>query len=109
MTSPDVEAILQSQAGQKLYELMRQGLTAAATIPEVTTDAEAAAHQLLGCDSYQALIIMYQSADAVRPDEPNVAQIITDLADGHLRTLTQAVIFMRGPIGRHTCEKGADG
>jgi hypothetical protein len=64
---------------------------------------------LLGCDSYQALIIIYQSADDVCRDEPNVAQIITDLADSHLRTLTQAVMYMGGPISTQTCERGAEG
>ena len=100
MTQPLAEA--------KLYELLRQGLTNAAAIPEVETEPEQAAHHLLGCDNYMALIILYQTAEDAR-DEPDVVKILTDLADNHLRTLTRAVLQTRGPVGGgHKCEKGAN-
>jgi hypothetical protein len=105
----EIQALLQDRAEDKLYDMMRQGLTNAAAIPEVETEPEQAAHHLLGCDNYMALVIIYQSADDARPDEPNVAQIITDLADSHLRVLTKAVMYMGGPIGQHKCQKGVTG
>lgn len=93
------------EATQAMFKLMRQGLTNGAAIPEVETEAEQAAHHMLGCDNYLAIINMYATADTLREDEPTAAAIISSVTDEHLMTLTKAVIGAHGPIGVHNCEQ----
>jgi hypothetical protein len=98
MSSPDRE-----HARQALYKLLRQGLTNAAAIPDVETEAEQAAHHMLGCDNYLALVNVYALIEDVRKDEPAAAAVISTMADEHLMLLVQAVLLARGPIGEHKC------
>lgn len=112
MNLQDVDNIMTSErAEERLYLLMREGLTNAVAIPDVMTEADQAAHHMLGCVNYMALIATYGAADDMRHDESTTdelaaAAVITDLADSHLRILTQAIIYLRGPIGPHRCGNG---
>lgn len=91
------------RAKQAMYQLLRQGLTNAAAIPEIETEPEQAAHHMLGCDSYLALVHTYATAEDLRADEPMAAAVIVTMCDEHLMLLTEAVINQRGPIGEHRC------
>lgn len=95
-------------AAQSVYNLLREGLTNAVAIPEVETDADQAAHHLLGCTNYMALLAVYTTADDLRPDEPGAAQVVSNMADGHLRVLTDAVLWMRAPVGPNICKAAPD-
>jgi hypothetical protein len=94
------------RAKQSMYLMLREGLTNGAAIPEVETEAEQAAHHMLGCDNYLALITTYATAEDVRKDEPMAAAVISTMCDEHLMLLTQAVLSARGPIGEHKCVAG---
>lgn len=93
------------RATQAMFTLLRQGLTNGACIPEVETEAEQAAHHMLGCDNYRALIVLYATVEDMRRDDDAraSAQIVNDITDEHLMLLTKAIIAARGPIGEHTC------
>lgn len=95
------------KARQAVYKMLREGLVNGAVIPEVETDTEQAAHFLLGCDNYMAMITIYATADDIRPDEPAAAAIISTVADEHLLLLTDAILAARGPIGEHKCENSS--
>lgn len=92
-------------AKQAMYKLLREGITNAAAIPEVETEPELAAHHMLGCANYLALVTIYATAEDIRADEPMAAAVIVTMADEHLMLLTQAVLAARGPIGEHPCIK----
>lgn len=95
-------------AGARICGLLREGLTNGAAIPEIETEAEQAAHYLLGCVNFQALMMVYATANDLSDEneEADVRRVVSDMADAYLRTLVDAVMFMRGPVGQHICEKG---
>lgn len=104
MSSPDMGA---ANAAVGMYRLMRQGLLDGAALPEIQTDAEQAAHQLLGCANYTAIQQVYTVALDLRSvgDEAmrDAALIVELMADDHLRRCADAVIAARGPIGVNGC------
>lgn len=98
INNPDYE-----RARQSVYSLIREGLTNGAAIPEVETETEQAAHHLLGCVNYLALITVYATAGDMRDDEPLAAAVVSEMADERLMLLTDAVLAARGPVGEHIC------
>jgi hypothetical protein len=108
MRYSDVTGLLEQpreQARQSLYKLLRQGLTNGAAIPEVETEPEQAAHHMLGCTNYLALITVYATVDDMRPDEPLAAAVVSEMADERLMLLVDAIMAARGPVGEHVCEQ----
>ncbi|HJT92938.1 MAG TPA: hypothetical protein VJ777_13480, partial [Mycobacterium sp.] len=89
------DMIAADEAADKLFDLFRQGLTNAVAIPEVETEGDQAAHQILGCTNYSALLVLYgviddlvveDSDDQVQPSK-DVVEAIRNIADDHLRKL----------------------
>lgn len=108
MMVEDLKAMFdEPAAGARIFALLREGLTNGAAIPEIETEAEQAAHYLLGCVNFQALMMVYATANNLSdPEDAEVRRVVSDMADTHLRDMVAAVMFMRGPVGLHICEKG---
>jgi hypothetical protein len=109
MNTKEVRALInQDDAAEKMYDMFRQGIIDGATLPEVTTDAEDAAHSMLGCDNYSALREVYNTAIALREDPhydhpAEVIETIELMADSYLREQVDGIIAARGPIGNADC------
>lgn len=109
----DIDEILHNSDGReatikRLYALFREGLTNSAAIPEIQTEADQAAHALLGCVEYTALSVIYEAAEDVvaDPDVPNdVADVVKAMGDGRLAELCQRIVDKGGPIGEHYCQE----
>jgi hypothetical protein len=96
--NPDLE-----KARQAVYAMLRQGLTNGAAIPEVETETEQAAHHLLGCTNYLALLTVYATVEDMREDEPLAAAVVAEMGDERLMLLTDAILAAHGPVGEHRC------
>lgn len=96
------------EAVGRLFALFREGITNSVAIPDIETEADQAAHHLLGCDNYTALLIVYAAADDFVDDDdvpPAVIDIVKTMADRYLRQLADQVVAMRGPIGPNNCDR----
>jgi hypothetical protein len=110
MNLMEMKVLVDDGAVNKLFDLFRQGLVDAAAVPELQTEGESAAHHMLGCDNYIALIAIYGTALAFQetPGEApeSAVEKIFEIADTHLRRQVLAVVDACGPIGTHTCSGG---
>jgi hypothetical protein len=92
---------------QRLFHLFREGLLNAVALPEIESEPEQAAHQLLGCERYSAMLAIYGLADSINEDlelgGPPVANWIQDAADRRLLEFAQELVRNRAPLGPHTC------
>jgi hypothetical protein len=90
----------------RLFHLFREGLMNGVVLPEVQTESEQAAHQLLGCDRYSALLAVYGTALDLRDDPelgPGVAELVEEMANHRLILFAQEIVRNRAPLGPHTC------
>lgn len=110
MNTEDIVKRCDQADGQSaLYQLFRDGLVAAATVPELETEAEKAAHHFLGCANFGVLLGAYEHADSWRRGDDadeGTAAAWTEMADLFLRSNVQAVVAVRGAIGT-ACEEGS--
>jgi hypothetical protein len=110
----DVKNLVEeADAADRLYSLFKQGLMDGAALPEVRTEAEEAAHYLLGCSSFNALAFMYTAVCFLRNDDEIINMSSKDIdtleliGDAYLREQVDAVVAFRGAVGAVTCHRWA--
>ena len=96
----------QRGAAVALRNAFLEGLRDAAAVPEViSSDADVAAHKLLGCDMFMAMLVLASSVDALPPQASEVTRhYLERLLGRELEALAIQVIENRGPIGSNYCE-----
>lgn len=98
----------QRDAEKVLWDLCRQGLLDAVAIPEVETEADQVAHQLLGCINYSALLAVYATAEDMRRQSGVPSEVCDTamlIADQFLVDLVKAVVLIRAPLGPPCCSR----
>jgi len=89
----------------KIVTVFREGLSDHLTLPEIHSEAEEATHFLLGCDQYNAVLMVAGAIHAGRLSgaRPRSLEIVQAALTSQLVDIACAVVNAGGPIGEHDC------